>query len=155
MLGLKLIHVSKRDHRGPEVKQFATTVYTTFVMCLWRSALWLFGRLHCCLLFRKLMALFQLATQLTRKLTRVPFHQWLSIIIQIQWKFYFTVTIPCYRIASNFCTCHDCTAIIPCTKICNDLVPRIQIKVKSNLNYDGKILSKMCPWHVLMTRCQM
>ena len=35
-----------------------------------------------------------------------------------------------HRIATIFCTCHDSTAVVPCTKFCSDHCIRIEVRVK-------------------------
>ena len=37
-----------------------------------------------------------------------------------------------HQIATNFCTCHDSTAVVPCTKFCSDHCIRIEMRVKRN-----------------------
>ena len=39
-----------------------------------------------------------------------------------------------YQIATNFCTCHDSTTVIPCTKFCSDHCIRIEVRVKLNFH---------------------
>ena len=39
-----------------------------------------------------------------------------------------------HQIATNFCTCHDSTAVVPCTKVCSDLCIRIEVRVKRNFH---------------------
>ena len=49
-------------------------------------------------------------------------------------------TTPCcnsvngHQIASNFCTCHDITAFVPCTKFCSDHYIRTEVRVKRNFH---------------------
>ena len=49
-------------------------------------------------------------------------------------------TSPCHnsvarhQIATNFCTCHDSTAVVPCTKFCSDHCIRIEVSVKRNFH---------------------
>ena len=49
-------------------------------------------------------------------------------------------TSPCHnsvaghRIVTNPCTCHDSTAVVPCTKFCSDHCIRIEIRVKRNFH---------------------
>ena len=49
-------------------------------------------------------------------------------------------TSPCHnslaghQIATNFCTCHDSTAVVPCTKFCSDHGIRIEVGVKRNFH---------------------
>ena len=49
-------------------------------------------------------------------------------------------TSPCHnsvaghQIATNFCTCHDSTAVVPCTKFCSDHYIRIEVRVKRNFH---------------------
>ena len=49
-------------------------------------------------------------------------------------------TLPCsnyvagHQIATNFCTCHDSTAVVPCTKFCSDHCIRIEMRVKRNFH---------------------
>ena len=55
-------------------------------------------------------------------------------------KFKFDENFPCHnsvaghKIATNFCTCHDSTAVVPCTKLCSDHCIRIEVRVKRNFN---------------------
>ena len=51
-----------------------------------------------------------------------------------------------HQIATIFCTCHDSTAVVPCTKFCSDHSIRLEInesetKFPSNLKCDGKTVS--------------
>ena len=39
-----------------------------------------------------------------------------------------------HQIATNFCTCHDSTAVVPCTKWCSDHCIRIEVRVKQNFH---------------------
>ena len=39
-----------------------------------------------------------------------------------------------HQIATTFCTCHDCTAVMPCTKFCSDHCIRIEVRVKRNFH---------------------
>ena len=39
-----------------------------------------------------------------------------------------------HQIATNFCTCHDSTAVVPCTKFCSDHCIRIELRVKRNFH---------------------
>ena len=47
-------------------------------------------------------------------------------------------TSPCHysvaghQIATNFCTCHDSTATVPCTKFCSDHGIKVEVRVKQN-----------------------
>ena len=49
-------------------------------------------------------------------------------------------TSPCcnsvagHQIATNFCTCHDSTAVVPCTKFCSYHCIRIEMRVKRNFH---------------------
>ena len=49
-------------------------------------------------------------------------------------------TSPCHasvaghQIATNFCTYHDSTAVVPCTKFCSDHCIRIDVRVKHNFH---------------------
>ena len=38
-----------------------------------------------------------------------------------------------HTITATFCTCHDSTAVVPCTKFCSDSCVRIVVTVKRNL----------------------
>ena len=50
-------------------------------------------------------------------------------------------TSPCcnsvtdHQIATNFCTCHDSTAVVPCTKFCSDHGFRIEISIEFELRW--------------------
>ena len=37
-----------------------------------------------------------------------------------------------HQIATKFCTCHDSTAVVPCTKLCSNHCIRIEVRVKRN-----------------------
>ena len=39
-----------------------------------------------------------------------------------------------HQIATNFCTCHDSTAVVPCTKFCSDYGIRVEVRVKRNFH---------------------
>ena len=39
-----------------------------------------------------------------------------------------------HTIATNFCTCHDSTAAVPCTKFCSDHCIKIEVRVKQNFH---------------------
>ena len=39
-----------------------------------------------------------------------------------------------HQIATNFCTCHDSTAVVPCTKFCSDHYIRIEMRVKRDFH---------------------
>ena len=39
-----------------------------------------------------------------------------------------------HQIATNFCTCHDSTAVVPCTKFCSDHCIRIEVSMKRNFH---------------------
>ena len=39
-----------------------------------------------------------------------------------------------HQIATNFCTCHDSTAVVPCTKFCSNHCIRIEVRVKRNFH---------------------
>ena len=49
-------------------------------------------------------------------------------------------TSPCHnsvaghQIATNFCTCHDSTAVVQCTKFCSKHYIRIEVRVKWNFH---------------------
>ena len=49
-------------------------------------------------------------------------------------------TSPCHnpvaghQIATNFCTCQDSTAVVPCTKFCGDHCIRSEVRVKRNFH---------------------
>ena len=49
-------------------------------------------------------------------------------------------TSPCsnsitgHQIATNFCTCHDSTAVVPCTKFCSDHCIGIEMRPKRNFH---------------------
>ena len=38
------------------------------------------------------------------------------------------------QIATKFCTCHDSTAVVTCTKLCSDHCIRIEVTVKQNFH---------------------
>ena len=38
------------------------------------------------------------------------------------------------QIATNFCTCHDSTAVVPCTKFCSDHCIGIEMRAKRNFH---------------------
>ena len=39
-----------------------------------------------------------------------------------------------HQIATNFCTCHDSKAVVPCTKFCSDHSIRLEMRVKRNFH---------------------
>ena len=39
-----------------------------------------------------------------------------------------------HQIATNFCTCHDSTAVVPCTKFSSDHCDRIEVRVKRHFH---------------------
>ena len=39
-----------------------------------------------------------------------------------------------HHIATNICTCHDSTAVVPCTKLCSDHGIRVEVRVKRNFH---------------------
>ena len=39
-----------------------------------------------------------------------------------------------HQIATNFCTCHDSTVVVPCTTFCSDHCIRIEVRVKRNFH---------------------
>ena len=43
-------------------------------------------------------------------------------------------SVTCHQYATNFCTCHDSTAVVPCTKFCSDHCIRIAAKRASREN---------------------
>ena len=49
-------------------------------------------------------------------------------------------TSPCcnsvasHQTATNFCTCHQSTAVVPCTKFCSDHPIRVEVRVKQNFH---------------------
>ena len=55
---------------------------------------------------------------------------------QIRWKLRLAITpLPArHEIATIFCTCHDSTAVVPCTKFGSDHCIRIEVRVKRNLH---------------------
>ena len=46
------------------------------------------------------------------------------------------ISIKVPPIATNFCTCHDSTAVVACAKLCDRFV-KIEIKAKLNFHHDG------------------
>ena len=55
--------------------------------------------------------------------------------IQIRWKLKPSCnSVAGHQIATNFCTCHDSTAVVPCTKFCSDHCIRIEMRVKRNFH---------------------
>ena len=73
-----------------------------------------------------------------------------SIAIQIQWKFRFILTV--ILTATKFCTWHDSTAVVPCTKICCNLMAKqrnySKAKFLLNLNCGHKIVIETGPCHL-------
>ena len=62
-----------------------------------------------------------------------------------------------HQIATNVCTCHDSTAVVPCTKFCSDHCIRIEMRVKQNFHRIWiamvKSLVKRPPcWSLLVNR---
>ena len=62
-----------------------------------------------------------------------------------------------HQIATNFCTCHDSTAVVPCTKFCSDHFIRREMRVKRNFhriwNAMEKPLVKRGPRHNFTSVC--
>ena len=53
-----------------------------------------------------------------------------------------------HHIATNFCSCHDSCAVMPCAKFCSNryILEENTIQFQSNLNFDGKkIICDMGP----------
>ena len=71
-------------------------------------------------------------------------------------------TSPCHnsvaghQIATHFCTCHDSTAVVPCTKFCSDHCIRIEVRANRNSHRIWiameKPLVKRAPGHLCWTR---
>ena len=69
-------------------------------------------------------------------------------------------TSPCHnsvagqQIATSFCTCHDSTAVVPCTKFCSDHCIRIETRVKRSFHRIwvamGESLVKRCPGQIYL-----
>ena len=59
-----------------------------------------------------------------------------------------------HKIATNFCTCHNSIAVVPCTKFCSDHCIRIEVRVKRNFHQIWiameKPLVKRAPGHDLI-----
>ena len=57
-------------------------------------------------------------------------------------------TSPCcnsvagHQIATNVCTCHDSTAVVPCTTFCSDHCIRIEMRVKRNFHRIWIVMEK-------------
>ena len=64
-----------------------------------------------------------------------------------------------HQIATNFCTCHDSTAVVPCAKFCSDHCIRIEVRVKWNFHRIWiameKPLVKRAPGSGIMTVCRL
>ena len=43
-------------------------------------------------------------------------------------------SVAVHHIATNFCTCHDSTAVVSCTKVCSDHYIRIEVRAKRNFH---------------------
>ena len=84
-------------------------------------------------------------------------------------------SLPCcnsviaHQIATNFCTCHDSTAVVTCTKFCGDHCIRIEVKANRNSHRiwiamektlvkrdPGKIafLNWNLPWYIFSKKLQ-
>ena len=48
-----------------------------------------------------------------------------------------------HQIATNFCTRHDSTDVVPCTKFCSDHCIRIDMKVKRNIHRISIAMEKL------------
>ena len=44
------------------------------------------------------------------------------------------ISVAGHQIATSFCTCHDSTAVVPCTKFCGDYCIRSEMRVKRNFH---------------------
>ena len=44
------------------------------------------------------------------------------------------ISVAGHQIATNICTCHDSTAVVPCTKFCSDHWIRIEVRVERNFH---------------------
>ena len=74
-------------------------------------------------------------------------------------------TLPCcnsvagHQIATNFCTCHDSTAVVSCTNICSDCCVEIKVTVKWNFHQIWismeNAVSEMGPWSSYIPGCVM
>ena len=76
-------------------------------------------------------------------------------------------TSPCcnsvvgHQIATNFCTSHDSTAVVPCTKFCSDHYIRIKMRVKRNFHRIWIAMEKLlvkrghvrCFWQSALNEC--
>ena len=47
-----------------------------------------------------------------------------------------------HKIATNFCTCHDSTTVVPCAKLQNDNVVGIEVKAKRNFHRISIMMEK-------------
>ena len=52
-----------------------------------------------------------------------------------------------HQIATNFCTCHDSTAVVPCAKFCSDHCIRIEMRANRIWIAMEKPLVKRAPGH--------
>ena len=74
-------------------------------------------------------------------------------------------TSPCHdsvaghQIATIFCTCHDSTAVVPCTKFCSDHCIRIDVRVKHNFHRIWIAMEKtLVKWpldHIALPTCSL
>ena len=69
-------------------------------------------------------------------------------------------TLPCHnavaghQIATNFCTCHDSTAVVPCAKFCSDHCIRIEVRVKRNFHRKFELQWKKRYWNGTQSHIQ-
>ena len=63
--------------------------------------------------------------------------------IQIRWKLCLAVIVIGHQIATNFCTCHDSTAVVPCTKFCSDHCIRIEVRANRNFHRIWIVMEKL------------
>ena len=79
--------------------------------------------------------------------TRGPFYEQFSIVIQISWKYGFTILHCRYDIATNFCTWHDSTAVMPCAKFHSDylVITCVTAELILHRSWNGKIICERGP----------
>ena len=51
-----------------------------------------------------------------------------------------------HQIATEFCTCHDSSAVMACAKFCSNLLTLSNTNFPLNLSCDQKVVSEMTGW---------
>ena len=51
-------------------------------------------------------------------------------------------SVAAHQIETNFCTCHDSTAVVSCTKFCSNHFIRLEMRVKRNFHRNWNAMEK-------------